>query len=282
MSLYSDQIKNDKDLPITYSINIKTLSTSKRPLTCCITTASRISKQRGSNQLNYIKPLTCLDSDKTKNFRTKSTEINRRSSIHLPVTYSSSIHIPCHPSNVTLRSPLISPTQSSHHHYHHYHHHYYHHHHRQPSLSSRPSTAIKNKKSPQTPSIDSTRPTTTSTTNTSPESLLPSKKLNKSIATLTPINKQPPPHPPLPSYSSLVWNWFHHTPIKTQAPHKGSQSDYSETYRHDLPRKRSLLFKLLTSPTEKQSKSKHHRTCFTRKRFESSSSLPNKINNYNE
>ncbi len=250
----SDRIKNEKNLPITYSINIKTLSTSKRPLTCYITTAPRT-----SNQLNYLKPSICLDKS-----------INR-SSIHLPVTYSTSIHVPCHPPTITQPSPINLPSPS-HHHYHHYHHHYYHHHHqRQPST-------IKHKILPRSTSIASTRPATTSTTTiTSPESSsLPSKKLHKKIPT---SSSHPPP---LPSYSTLVWNWFHHTPPKPQSPHKGSQSDYSEICRHEVPHKRNLLFKLLTSPSEKQSKSKHHRTCFTRKRLESSSSLPNKYHHYNE
>jgi hypothetical protein len=171
------------------------------------------------------------------------------------------------------------PSQSSHHHYYHYHHHHYYHH-------RQPLTTIKHKISPRPTSIASTRPATTSTTTiTSPElSSSPSKKLNKTIPISPSLNKQSSSssHPPLPSYSTLVWNWFHHTPTKSQSHHKGSQSDYSEICRHELPSKRNLLFKLLTSPIEKQSKSKHHRTCFTRKRLESSSSLPNKNNHYNE
>ncbi len=269
MSGNIDHIKNDKNLPITYSINIKTLSTSKRPLTCFITTTPRT-----SNQLNYLKPSICLD---------KSTKTKHRPSIHLPVTYSTSINVPCHPPTITQRSPKILPSQSFH--YHHYHHHHYYHHHRQPSQSSRPSTTIKNKISPQPTSIASTRPVTTSTTTiTSPEassSLSPSKKLNKNTHTTPSLNKQSSHQLPLPSYSTLVWNWFHHTPTKISSHHKGSQSDYSEVCRHDFPSKRSLLFKLITSPIEKHSKSKHHHTCFTRKRLESSSSLPNKYNHYN-
>jgi len=62
----------------------------------------------------------------------------------------------------------------------------------------------------------------------------------------------------------------------------GGQSEYSEVHRHDVSSKRSLLFKLLTSPTEPSSKSKQHPTCFRRKRFDSSSSLPNKYPNYHE
>jgi hypothetical protein len=268
MSGYID----DKDVPVTYSINIKTLSTSKRPLTCYISTTPRLTKQ-----LNYIKPSI------HSNNRIKSSENNHRSSIQLPVSYSTSIHVPCHPSTITLRPPTILPSQLSHHHYHHHYYYHHHHNHRQPPPppSPRLSTTIK------PTSIGSTRPATTSTTTTSsPQSLSLSKKSNKNIhsslpnPTSTPFNKQP--SNPLPSYSTLVWNWFHHTPTKPQSPHKGSQSDYSEVHRHDLPSKRSLLFKLLTSPTDTQSKSKHHRTCFRRKRFESSSSLPNKTSHYNE
>ncbi len=75
----------EKDIPITYSINIKTFSTSKRPLTCYITTnGSQIPKQRTINQLNYTKTSTCLE--KTHDFRIKSIENARQSSIHLPVT----------------------------------------------------------------------------------------------------------------------------------------------------------------------------------------------------
>lgn len=259
----SEHIKNEKNLPITYSINIKTLSTSKRPLTCYISATPRI-----KNQLNYLKPSKCLEN-------------KQQSLIHLPITYSTSIHVPCHPPVITQRSPEIFSSQSSYHHYHHYHHHHYYHHYRQPS------TAIKNKISPRPTSIASTRPATTSTTTfTSPESSsLPSKKINKNIPASPSPNKQvspPPPPPPFPSYSALVWNWFHHTSTKSQSHHKGSQSDYSEVCRNENPNKRNLFFKLLTSPTENQSKSKHHRTCFTRKRFESSSSLPTKSNHYNE
>ncbi len=264
MSADIDRIKNDQNLPITtYSINIQT-STPKRPLTCYITTTPRT-----SNQLNYFKPSLCLE---------KSRDNKSRSSIHLPVTYSTSIHVPCRPPIIAQRSPIVLPSPSSHHHYHHYHHHYYHHHQRQ-SLPR--STTIKHKISPRPTSIASTRPATTSTTTiTSPDSSSsPSKKPTKNI----PSNKQSS-HlpPPLPSYSNLVWNWFHHTPTKPSSHRKGSQSDYSETYRHELPSKRSLLFKLLTSPIEKPSKSKQHRPCFTRKRLESSSSLPNKSNHYHE
>jgi hypothetical protein len=262
MSANIDRIKNEQNLPITYSINIQTSSTPKRPLTCYITTTPR-----RSNQLNYIKPSICLEKS--------------RSSIHLPVTYSTSIHVPCHPPMIKQRSPIILPSPSPHHHYYHYHHHYYYHHHHRQSL---PSTTTKHKISPRPTSIASTRPATTSTTTiTSPDSSSsPSKKPTKNMSTSLSSNKQSSHPPPLPSYSTLVWNWFHHTPTKTSSHHKGSQSDYSEVYRHELPSKRSLLFKLLTSPIEKPSKSKHHRPCFTRKRLESSSSLPNKSNHYNE
>jgi hypothetical protein len=286
MSVYIDHIKTDNDLPITYSINIKALSTSKRPLTCCITTAPRISKQRTTNQLNHLKPSICVD--QTQDYRRKSLQNDHQSSVHLPVTYSTSIHVPCHSPTITPRSPIILPSSSSstHHHYHHYH--YYH---QRQSLSSRPSTTIKHK-TPQRPvSIGSTRPATTSTTTfTSPESLLQSKKPHKNIHLTLPILPPSRPadkqssqhHSPLPSYSALVWNWFHHIPPKPSATHKGSQSDYSETCRHDPPSKRSRLFKLITSPMDKRSKSKSSRTCLSRKRLESSSSLPNKYPNYNE
>ena len=260
MSADIDRIKNDQNLPITYSINIQTSSTPRRPLTCYIAT-----RPRTSNQSNYFKPPICL-------------EKKARSAVHLPVTYSTSIQVPCRP-------PIILPSPQ--HHYHHYHHHYYyhHHHHQQQRQSLSRSTTIKRKISPPPPtSIASTQPTTTSSTTaiTSPESSsLPSKKPIKNIASSKQSTQHPPP-PPLPSYSTLVWNWFHHTPTKPSPPHKGSQSDYSETYRHELPSKRSLLFKLLTSPIEKSSKTKHQRPCFTRKRLESSSSLPNKSHHYHE
>lgn len=270
MSEYIDHIQNEKTLPITYSINIKTISTTEQPLTCYIT-----AKPYKKNQLNYLKPSKCLEN-------------KQQSSIQLPVTYSTSIHVPCQPPATTQISPKILSKQSSsshhHHHSYHYHHHYYHHY-------RQSSTKIKNKFSPQSPvSITSTHPATTSTTTiTSPESSLsPSKKINQTISTSRLPNKgisSPPPHPPVPSYSTLVWNWFHQTPpSKTQPHHKGSQSDYSEICRQEKPTKRSLLFKLFTSPNEKQLKSKHHhRPCFTRKRFQSSSSLPSKSNNnYNE
>ena len=220
--------RNDQSRPITFTINIKTLSTSRRPLTCYI---NRISRQE--NPVNTIKP-----SDKS------------RSTIHLPVTYSSSIHVPCRP-------PIRLPSQHS---YHHYHYHYYHHHHppqRQSlPLSSRSSTAIKPKVLPRSTSIHSTP--------------------NSSSSTL------PIPKKELPSYSTLVWNWFHHSPTKTPQIPKDNQSEYSEICHHDRPSKRSLLFKLLTSPTHKSSKTKSHRPCFTRKRSQSSSSLPNKNRSYNE
>lgn len=250
MSVYTDRVEIDRSLPISYSINIQT---SKRPLTCYITTSP--SKEINSNK-------STLSTKKRRDNQSRST-------IHLPVTYSTSIHLPCQSSNIKPHSPMILPSPIS---YHHYHHHYYHHHH-----CRQTSRTIKQKISPH-----STRPTTTSsTTITSPDSsLTPIKKLQKNPPPPTPSSP-----PPLPSYSALVWNWFHHRsrrPISPPSPHKGSQSEYSEMCRHESPSKRTLLFKFLTSSSEKPSKSKPPRPCFTRKRSQSSSSLPHKSTNYHE
>ncbi|CAF2515936.1 unnamed protein product [Rotaria sp. Silwood2] len=291
MSVYIDHIKNDKDLPITYSINIKTLSPSKRPLTCCITTEPQISKQHTTSQLNYIKSSSKYLEEK-QNSHIKLLDNDHESSIRLPITYSTSIHVPYHSPIIASRPPTILPSETTHHHYH-----YYYHHHRQSRLLSDSSTIIKHKISPRPISNSSTRlattPTSSTTTrNTSPDSLSLSKKANKiNHSTLpnsisVPRSKQSSHNLPFSSYSTLVRNWFHHTPIKTQTYRKGNQSDYSETYRHESPNKRNFLFKLITSSIEKNSKSKHHhRTCFCRKRFQSSSSsssssLPNNLNNY--
>ncbi|CAF0789813.1 unnamed protein product [Rotaria sordida] len=290
MSVYIDHIKNDKDLPITYSISIKTLSTSKRPITCCITSEPQLSKQHANSQLNYIKSSSiCLE--KNQDSHIKLSDNDHQSSIHLPITYTTSIHVPYDPPIITSRPPTILPSQTTHHHYHYYYHH------RQSSLSCDPSTIIKRKISSQPISTTRIRPDTISTTRTtSTDSISLSKKSNKIIhstlpnSTSIPVNKQSSHNLSFPSYSTLTWNWFHHTPIKPQTYHKGSQSDYSEVCRYESPKKRNLLFKLITSSIEKNSKSKHHYcTCFCRKRFQSlslssssPSSLPNKLNNYNE
>lgn len=231
MSVYTDRVEKDRNPPISYSINIQT---SKRPLTCYISTSP--SKEPNSNQ-------SIISTKKARRAN------QSRSTIHLPVTYSTSIHLPCQPSNIKPHSPTIFPSPISYH----YHHHYYYHHHR-----SQPSPVIKSNISP---------PATTSST--SPDSsLIPKKKL-------------PTPPPPLPSYSALVWNWFHHRSKKRisppSPPHKGSQSEYSETCRHESPNKRTLLFKFLSSSREKPS-----RPCFTRQRSQSSSSLPHKSIHYQE
>ena len=258
MSVYTDRVDNDRSLPMTYSINIQTSSLSKRPLTCYITTSPL-------KQFNSTQPTSTLSK--------KCRDNKSRSTIHLPVTYSTSIHLPCQPATVRPSFPPIVPSPIS---YHHYHHHYYH---------QRESPAIvKDKFSPHSSSIASTRPaTTSSTTITSPDSSLsPVKKQQKSI-----FPSPPPAPPPLPSYSALVWNWFHHRSTKPTSPlspppRKGSQSDYSETCRRESPGKRTLLFKFLPTTLEKHSKSKQQRSCFTRKRFPSSSSLPNKTKHYPE
>ncbi|CAF1119490.1 unnamed protein product [Adineta steineri] len=289
MSKYVDCVKNDEDLPISYSINVEAISTSKRPLTCYITTdAPRILKEQTINQLNHTKRSVNLETINDR--RIKPLENTRQSSIHLPVTYSTSIHIPCHPPTIKSRPSTILPLQSTHH-YHHYYH-YYHHRQRPPIVSSRPSTIIKHKNSLQHVSTSSTRPSTpTTTTDTSSESLSPIlKRSNKNINLTSPISTsnrvdKQLSYPSPPCYSTLIWKWFHHTPTKSQSYPKGSQSDYSEVYQHELPNKRNLLFKFFPSSTEKQSKSKRQHTCFTRKYLRSSSSsssLPNKYTNYNE
>ena len=259
MSVYTDRVENARSLPITYSINIRTSSISRRPLTCYITTSP-------SKQIDSIRPTSTTLSKKS------------RSTIHLPVTYSTSIHLPCQPATIKPSSPMIVPSPIACHHYHH--HHYYYH--QRESSSAR----VKKQISPHSTSISSTRPATTSstTTITSPDSSLsPGKKSPKNI-----FPSPPPSPPPLPSYSALVWNWFHHRSTKaTSRPpppsyRKGSQSDYSETCRPDSPSKRTLLFKFLATPPEKQSKSQQRRSCFTRKRFQSSSALPIQTNHYRE
>lgn len=253
MSVYTDRVDHDRSLPITCSINIQTSSISKRPLTCYISTSP-------SKQFNSIKPI--------------SSKNKSRSTIHLPVTYSTSLHLPCPSENIKQSSEMIVPSPISYHHYHHYYHHHYYHQ-RESSIPG------KSKISPHSTSIASIRPatTTSSTTFTTPDSSLsPVQKHQKNIF--------PSPPPSLPSYSALVWNWFHHRSTKPTSsplrPHKGSQSEYSETCRHESPSKRTLLFKFLSTPLEKQSKSKQQRSCFTRKRFQSSSSLPTKTNHYQE
>ena len=236
MSTECERVKNDPHPSLSYSINIKTTTSLSQPLTCYITTGDHLTKNQIANQSN----------EKVVTTRRKSFSNDHQSSIHLPVTYSTSVHLPCRP----RPSPLISSTSSHHHHHHHYH--YYYHHHRS---------------SPRTASIESTQPTITTTSS----EVIP-----------TPVVR---PRPPLPSYSGLVLNWFHQIPRRSAPVHqKGSQSDNSEVCRHEPLRKRNLLFKLFSSPLEKsRDKRPPCRPSLNRKHFElssSSSSLPNPSTNY--
>ncbi|UJR28662.1 hypothetical protein I4U23_009891 [Adineta vaga] len=168
---------NNEELTMSYSISIETLTTSNQPLTCCIT----MDRPRTVNQLNKIKSFTHLD--KTDNCRIKSRENIRRSSIHLPVTYSSTIYIP--------RRSMILPSQSSHH--------------------PRSSIIMKHDNLPQNTSNNSNQPTTmSSNTQTSPHLLSASKKSNKNIHSSLPIStsnrlRKRPCH-----YSSLLLLYVQH------------------------------------------------------------------------
>ena len=268
MSMTVDRIENDGDRPMTYSINIKTLSTPGRPLTCCITATSTISKQRVTSESIRRQP-TWYREEKPSS-RVNITKVERPSSIQLPVTYSTSIYVPCRSRAVSTRPPPLVPPPTFHHHYH-----YHHHHHHDPSTNIKPNL------SPRLVSTGSNRPAAVSTTTTtsSPDSPSPSKEPSRIVSSSQTNTRSHRPdrhrsaHPhSLPSYSALVWNWFHHTPTKPFTDRKGSQSDYSEVCRHETLNRRSLLYKLVTSIVDRPAEFKPHRPCFTRKRLESSSS----------
>ena len=227
-------------MSISYSININTSSPLKRPLTCYITT--------DSNELNahHVKASSSVERQTTSLFQA-SLKNHHRSCIHLPITYSTSIHLPC--------SSKVST--SSHHHFHHYYHHYHHHHHHYYENST--STNNLQLSSFQPSSVGSTRADTEKTrTTTSPESTTTISRNSRYNLDSSPIqSKTPSPpkrirsSPPIPAYSSHLWNLFHHVSKKSPTNQKGSQSDYSEVCRKPLSTKPNPILKLFKWSMEK-------------------------------
>lgn len=244
-----DANQSDDDVPVTYSISIEAVTTSKRSLTCTIATEPN------------TQPTT--PSSPKGNDDSKSVEHVRRSSIRLPVTYSTSIHIPCRPSPVKTPISTVSPIQPSRHHY--YHHHHYHHHYHPLTTSARSSIPIRSKSLPR---------------NTSSSSSEPSSPDASSMRKAPSANVRSPL--PLPTCSAALFNRFYPASAKPPRPYKSGQSDYSEVCRQQPPSKRSLLFKLLTSPVEKSGKARRHRTCLTRRRTDSSPAAPSRRAHYRE
>ena len=242
---------------MTYSINIKTLSTPERPLICRITATSSVSKYRVTSE--SIRRQSTLRREEKLLPRVKVTTIERPSSIELPVTYSTSIYVPCRSRPVSIRPPLIVPSPTFHHHYH-----YHHHHHYQPPSNIKPHVPSR------TVSIGSNRPTKILSPSNEPSRIISSWETN-TRPHRPDRHRSAHPHS-LPSYSALIWNWFHHTPAKPSTDHQGSQSDYSEICRPEALNRRSLLDKLVTFIIDRPAEFQSPRSCFTRKRLASSSS----------
>ncbi|CAF1506360.1 unnamed protein product [Adineta ricciae] len=194
---------NDTDL------NIEALIISKQPITCSI----RADLSRIVKQSNEVK------SDSRINGR----ENTRRSSTHLPVTYSTSIYIPYHSSWVTPRLFTISPTQSSDRHHH----------------CPQSPASIQQKTLTQRTASSFNQPTTMSTmTQTSPSYLSLSKTRNQHnrVSLSGRLDKEPLRfNSSKPSTcSTLVWNWFCHLPRKISSLHEEGQSDNSKIHQHRL------------------------------------------------
>ncbi|CAF0885260.1 unnamed protein product [Adineta ricciae] len=194
---------NDTDL------NIEALIISKQPITCSI----RADLSPIVKQSNEVK------SDRRINGR----ENTRRSSTHLPVTYSTSIYIPYHSSWAKPRLFTISPTQSSGCHHH----------------CPKSPTSIQQKTLTSRTANSFNRPTTISTmTQTSPGYLSVSKTRSQynRVSLSDRLAKEPLRFnsSKRSTCSTLVYNWFCHLPGKISSLHKERQSDNSKIHRHRL------------------------------------------------